>query len=81
MNQISVIQEQAFTKCKTYEDGQVIKTDEVFKEFAKLIIEECATICDRHANQLRQYNFEDNATTAETCARSIKEHFGLKDGK
>lgn len=46
--------------------------------FAELLIKECARLIDGHALQLRKFNFETNAITAESCSGMLLEHFGLK---
>jgi hypothetical protein len=49
-------------------------TDEQ-KQFAKLIIEECANICHKMAEVSDSWVVHDG----DTCAAQIKKHFGVKE--
>lgn len=62
------LQIQAFSECKTFEDGQ-FQTDEVFERFAELIVRECAGLVNE---QLQHNNPNDSL-----LALKIKEHFGV----
>jgi hypothetical protein len=44
------------------------------EEFAKLIIQECAKICDAVQQTYGQYTF-----TARVCKEDIKQHFGVEE--
>ena len=49
------------------------------KKFAKLIVQECIGVClDRH-NTWRWDNELDSDSGPRDCARSIQEHFGVKE--
>jgi hypothetical protein len=49
------------------------------ERFAELIIKRSADLIAMHAGQLRQFNFELNAKTADTAAGLLLEHFGFKE--
>lgn len=42
------------------------------------VVEACALLCERHAEEMEAYNFESKANTAHTCAGIIKEAYGLE---
>lgn len=51
------------------------------ERFAELLIKRSTDLIAMHASQLRQFNFELNAKTADTAAGVLLEHFGFKDPK
>ena len=42
------------------------------------VVESCADLCERHAEEMEAYNFESKANTAHTCAGIVKEAYGLE---
>ena len=51
------------------------------ERFAELLIKRSTDLIAMHANQLRQFNFELNAKTADAAAGILLEHFGFKETK
>ena len=52
-------------------------------KFAELIVKECAGVCEEHKEMYAmlaatQIEFAAMTTAATTCAKDIKEHFGVK---
>jgi len=50
-------------------------SDEFEQEFAQLIVQECAGICHKMAEDSDSYVVHDG----DTCAEQIKKHFGVKE--
>lgn len=42
------------------------------------VVESCATLCERHAEEMEAYRFDSKANTAHTCAGIVKEAYGLE---
>ena len=61
------LQIQAFSECKTFEDGKS-RTDEVFERFAELIVREC--IVTLHRRGVEGFGIVEE--------RMLKEHFGVE---
>ena len=62
------LQIQAFAECKTFEDSKV-RTDEVFKRFAELIVSECVSALDEA---------DIGSVHHREC---LFEHFGIEETK
>ena len=49
-------------------------SEEVSEKFAELIVQECAEVCHKMAEDSDSYVVHDG----DTCAEQIKQHFGVK---
>lgn len=58
---------------------QCSETDATYEEVIKLVAEECARLCLRHAEEMNYHGFKPKAETATTCAGIIKEAYDLKN--
>ena len=74
---IKKLAEQAFFDENTNQpsDKMYTFTEHKMKQFAELIVQECAGICHKMAEDSDSYVVHDG----DTCAEQIKKHFGVEE--
>ncbi len=61
------------SQCKVCDKDTVLYFD--YEKFAELIVQECAGICHKMAEDSDSYVVHDG----DTCAEQIKQHFGVEE--
>ena len=84
MNQIKNLAVQVNPSARESQQGDwpynsAVWSGEEIEQFSKLIIGRCVDLITAHAANMEQYNFEDKARTARSCAGMILEHFEMKE--
>ena len=67
---IKELQAKAFSRCMKFEDGNLVRTDDLFEEFAELIIRECSELTLDFKNSNHYHGWME-------YRNEIKRHFGV----
>jgi len=71
-SQLAELYDRYVEQCMKNADDDILDYDVIVKEFAELIVRECAQICQDQPNHYALKTDRDN------CAVAIKEHFGVE---
>ena len=78
---IADLLEQAFDRCKKYDDeGKtgLVRTTEAFHLFAELIVRECMDTILKESKWYWDKDEFESSNAIQNAARKVKEHFGVE---